>query len=362
MRSSSLKRLTQSALIALATLPLGAAAWEACDRVARKPIVNPIVLRPNGCSYGNLSDEVGRSVGNLAREGAVHWTTHVPVPNSGDACLVKHGDGTWDIALVNPGVIDGMAGRTIKMYDGCPDSRIHEADILISVMLNFSQGDQRTFIDRTAVAGSARAATLHEYGHALGLEHDGTAFALMRPSMSSRLPTGGTNNSGSPHYFFADDAFGLLQIGGIPKDVPNFYVTSQVIRDNNQIVNAETDPAGNPLPNPLPVRTRQIVSFRAGAGIHNWWGRGVMLRAYADSSDVCTPLPGVGTSLAFVAVPMSKFATANGVITFAVPPLGPSGQILNVHLAGTLIPAPFQKPETRAWDDCARTGLKLIAP
>jgi hypothetical protein len=54
-------------------------------------------------------------------------------------------------------------------------------------------------------------------------------------------------------------------------------------------------------------------------------------------------------------------ASASPVIRL-VPPLSPSGQVLNVHLAGTLVPVPFQGAETRVWNDCATTGLRLLAP
>ncbi|MBC7789611.1 MAG: hypothetical protein H7Z74_06675, partial [Anaerolineae bacterium] len=106
MSRSFLKRLARFFLVVLATLPLGGAAFEACDGVPVRPLHNPIVLRPNGCSIGDLSDPVGRSAGILAREGAVHWPTMVLPPNNADPCFVKHGDGTWDVALVNPGAID----------------------------------------------------------------------------------------------------------------------------------------------------------------------------------------------------------------------------------------------------------------
>jgi hypothetical protein len=364
MTASLVQRLATAAkfgALALATLPLGAAAWSSCDGVPVRPAVRPIVLRPNGCSFPDLSSPAARSIAILAREGSVWWSTQVTPPNSADPCLITHGDGTWDVALVSPGVIDGRAGRTITKYDHCPDSQIYEADIMVDVGLDFTQADQRRFIARPANAGSGRHSMLHEYGHALGLEHDGTAFGVMRPSAPS--PMGGHTNSGSPHYFFADDAFGLLQLGRIPREVPNFWVSAQVLRTDGSIANGDTDPTtGAPLTNPLPVRTRQIIAFGGTVGVHDWWGRTVALRAYADSSDVCTPLAGVGTTLAVVVVPLSKFATGGGVIMATIPPMGPSGQVLNVHLAGTLIPAPFQKPETRSWDDCATTGLKLITP
>ena len=171
-----------------------------------------------------------------------------------------------------------------------------------------------------------RASMLHEYGHALGLEHSDAEFSVMRGSLGLGEPLGGTTNTGSPHYFFADDAFALLQIGGIPKRVPNFYVTAQVLLPNGALFNSDTDPGtGVPYPNPFPVRTRQLISIAAGAGVHEWWGRNVVLRAYADSSAVCTSLPEVGITLGFAAVHMSQFATAVGSFLVSIPPLGPSG-------------------------------------
>jgi hypothetical protein len=174
---------------------------------------------------------------------------------------------------------------------------------------------------------------------------------------------GGHNQSGSPHYFTADDAFGLLQIGGIPRDLPNFYVTSQILLPDGSLRNADDNPATNtPHADPLPVRTRQLIVFSAGAGVHNWWSRNIVLRAYADSSTVCTTLDGVGVTLGVSVVPLNKFATASGQMMVQIPAMGPSGQVLNVHLAGKVIPAPFLGTETRAWDDCATTGLRLLTP
>jgi hypothetical protein len=363
MTASFARRAMVFALIAVSALPLAGAAFESCDGVPVRPIVKPIVLRPNGCSFKDLGSPEGRSIGILSREGAVHWTTLVLTPNVADPCIVTHDDGTWDVALVDPGVIDGLAGRTVQLYDGCPDSKTHEADILIAVDNNFQEGDQRRFITNRSTAGGGRVAALHEYGHALGLEHSDAEFAVMRGSLSSGAALGGSNSSGSPHYFFADDAFGLLQIGGLPKDVPNFYVSAQALLGNGALRNADTDPGtGAAYPNPLPVRTRQLLSFSAGAGSHNWWSHAAILRAYADTGTVCTSLPGVGTSLGFVTVPTAAYTSAAGVFTVSIPPLGPSGQVLTVHVAGTQLKGPYEKSEARGWDDCATTGLRIVAP
>jgi hypothetical protein len=196
------------------------------------------------------------------------------------------------------------------------------------------------------------------------LEHADDAFAVMRSAIALKAPMGGTNNSGSPHYFFADDAAGLLQIGRVPKNLPNFYVSAQALVNNGQIANTSDNPAtGMPYANPLAVHTNQLITFVANAGVHNWWSRNITLRAYADSSAECTPLPGVGVTLGVFVVPLAEFATASSVVTVKIPPLGPSGQLLNVHLAGTLIGSPIPGgSETRGWDDCATTGLRLLSP
>lgn len=275
---------------------------------------------------------------------------------------MRHEDGSWDVGLVSAGTIDGRAGRTFELYEHCPNSVKLEADIMIDVSLDFSQADQRRFL--TSGTGLGRHSMLHEYGHVVGLEHADGAFGVMRSSTGLGAPMGGHIKTGSPHYFMADDAFGLLQIGGIPKNYPNFYVTAQVVLPNGALLNANDNPAtGMPLADPLPVRTRQLLLLSTGAGVHNWWSRNIVLHAYADSSTECTVLPDVGVSLGSSVVHLAKFATANGLMTLKIPPLGPSGQVLNVHLAGTLIGAPIPGgPEKRAWDNCATTGLRLLAP
>lgn len=358
------KRVATYVLLALATVPLGGYAVLKCDNTAVRPLPNPIVLRANGCAIKDLDSPVGRSASILAREGSVHWKTQIPPPNVADPCVMKHGDGTWDLGTVLRGAIDGRAGGTLKAYEQCPDSRIVEADIMIANDLSFGEADQRTFIDSPDDAGSGRHAMLHEYGHALGLEHADDAFAVMRSALSLRAPMGGATNTGSPHYFLADDAFGLLQIGGIPKNLPNFFVSAQALVGNGMIVNASDDPAtGAPYANPLPVRTRQLINVIVGAGTHNWWSRPITVRMYADSSAICTSLPDVGITLGTFVAPLAQFATASSVVMVKIPPLGPSGQVLNVHLAGTLIGSPVPGgPETRGWDDCATTGLRLKAP
>jgi hypothetical protein len=363
MKRVSIKRAGFYLLLFIATIPLGAYSLEFCGSTPVRPLPHPIVLRPNGCSFKDLSSPTGRSLAILSREGDHGWTTQVLPPNVGDPCFVTTGDNSWDVGLVSPGTIDGSAGRTLELYEGCPDSRKHEADIFVAVGVDFNQADQRRFA-RTGSVGIGRHAMLHEYGHAVGLEHDDDAFGLMRSTTALGAPMGGHNNSGSPHYFMADDYEGLFRIRGSLARNPNFYVTSQVVLNGGALRNASDNPfTGTPMPDPLAVHTGDIIFFNAGAGVHDWFGRKIELRAYADSSTECTSLPGVGVTLGVATMLMPFFATGSGVMNVKIPPLGPSGQILNVHLAGTLIPTPQDtSSEKRGWDDCATTALRLKAP
>lgn len=201
MKRTIAKRLVTYALIFVGTLPLGGYAVLRCGNIAVRPLPKPITLRANGCSIPDLAGPVGRSATILPREGSAHWTTFLPPPNAADPCLIHHNDGTWDLAIVARGSIDGLAGGTLKAYEHCPDSHIVEADIMVASDLDFNEADQRRFLQFTSDKGSGRQAMLHEYGHALGLEHADDAFGVMRSSGSLRMPLGGANQSGSPHYF-----------------------------------------------------------------------------------------------------------------------------------------------------------------
>ena len=83
----------------LATVRVGGYGVLRCDRIAVRPLPNPIVLRANGCAIKDFGSPVGRSAAILAREGSTHWKTLLPPPNVADPCFITHGDGTWDLMV-----------------------------------------------------------------------------------------------------------------------------------------------------------------------------------------------------------------------------------------------------------------------
>lgn len=111
----------------------------------------------------------------------------------GRDCWVMLLDGQWEIAFVRPdsGWLDGnrAIGRIFRILGPCifPTDNwfggaLTEADIIVSSALPLDS------LDELSQNGSAVATLIHEFGHALGMDHEDDVPAVMRSSgISGRL-------------------------------------------------------------------------------------------------------------------------------------------------------------------------------
>ncbi len=360
-----------AALVALASgSTLAGAAWNTCNGVPVRPFFQKVTWRANGCSFKDFESAHGRAVVRSVTELGAFWTWGVvaPLPNPADPCHITHGDGSWDIALVDPGVIDGAAGLSQPDTDGCTfsweEKHILSDDVMIAVDFDFSDPDGVSFFKPDSVSpGEGRIAMLHEFGHAFGLEHS-TSFAVMRPDLQE-LPLGGATPSGAHAYFMGDDAAGMQNLIGIPGGVPNAYVSAQMLR-NGTMANVSVDPAtGKEHGVPTFVNVGETVSFFFSVGTTLWDSRlPFTVRIYADEPGTCTSLDGVGTELMRLNGSVGKFGTVTQQVNVVIPSAIPRNKKLQVFVGidpenVLLNPANPMWKEARGWDNCAATKMFL---
>lgn len=119
--------------------------------------------------------------------------------------------------------ISGALGLTRRRYSACGfgyHSHIVEADVLIADDLSFAPQDESFYQDTHADAWAGRAALVHEFGHAVGLEHADN-FNMMRVSSPAPLAGG---NTAEP---YPDDANGIRFL--YPGASTNLFSSAEVL-------------------------------------------------------------------------------------------------------------------------------------
>jgi peptidoglycan-associated lipoprotein len=162
-------------------------------------------------------------------------------------CIIEHDNDRSDVALVARADIDGLPGLTLTGLDGCTfwweEEHILTADVMVASDLNFERADESRVIT-TAPAGTKIGAlvTLHELGHALGLEHS-DEFAVMRAGTIARVPFVGMSpgSGGLSSELLADDVFGISKIYGYDPSYKNVFVSSQLLY-NGKLIDNHIDP------------------------------------------------------------------------------------------------------------------------
>jgi len=128
---------------------------------------------------------------------------------------VDFGDGWNEVAVVSSSDIDGDNGRTHKEYSTwCPlvsvlgaSSSLVEADVMVGSQNPFGWSSEQ-FPAIQGTDGYADHAMLHEFGHALGLQHSDVGFSVMR-TLNPRPQLGGDLFFTRPqHGLMGDDVNG----------------------------------------------------------------------------------------------------------------------------------------------------------
>ena len=152
------------------------------------------------------------------------------------SCSLSFGNGKNETGIALRAQIGGLSGKTYLSWNS--SCEIQEADILLADDMTFPFPDESywgydPYTDGAVERGHAQgwAALVHEWGHAVGLDHQNQAFAMMR--YAPPLPLSGDTPQPAP-----DDAAGVRALYG-GSEQTNLYASSQyrqVIGANDYIV------------------------------------------------------------------------------------------------------------------------------
>jgi hypothetical protein len=147
-----------------------------------------------------------------------------------DQCFIDLNDGINDFALVDEKEIDGALGGTF-VWRSCPT--IHSIDILMANHATQSFGNPDESFAAGSGSSTGRFATLHEFGHGLGLSitpagssinNHVNGFAVMRASTPTPLAGG----LGQQHArVMPDDAKGLRHLYPNGNEESNLMASAQ---------------------------------------------------------------------------------------------------------------------------------------